>query len=92
MSPLSKTTNPIKETTQFTFANIPVYVLNHAVRCTKKNAFKLFDQLPESSVVQGVEPVVVGQHDVRVVVQQQGQHVIPNRQLQFVQCTFRPKL
>jgi hypothetical protein len=27
-------------------------------------------------VVQGVEPVVIGQHDVSIVVQQQRQHVV----------------
>lgn len=30
----------------------------------------------KSSVVQGVEPVVIGQHDVSIVVQQQRQHVV----------------
>ena len=32
---------------------------------------------PEGGVVEGIEPVVVGDHDVRVVVEQQGQHVVP---------------
>jgi hypothetical protein len=30
----------------------------------------------KSSVVQGVEPIVVGQHDVSIVVQEQRQHVV----------------
>lgn len=51
------------------------YPLTDGAQC-QQSGLNLPWVATESSVVQGVEPVVVGQHDVSIVVQEQRQHVV----------------
>ena len=50
--------------------------IQRADRCQHSLISNLPWVAAKSSVVQGVEPVVIGQHDVSIVVQQQRQHVV----------------